>query len=81
LVASDSQAPDERAALRDGGYGSQLAEPMHHGAEVVGVVALYRRRERPWSRFRVGCACSPTRSAPRWTRPRVPRRRGPDTAR
>jgi diguanylate cyclase (GGDEF)-like protein len=44
----------ERRALAAGGYGGVLLVPLDAGGAVLGLVACYRRRARPWSRESVG---------------------------
>jgi GAF domain-containing protein len=56
-LVSDSTVPaEERAALRETGYGARLTTPIHRGDQVVGMLELYSHQERPWSRFHISRA-------------------------
>src|SRR4051794_30741461 len=54
LLASDVRGPaDERALLAELGLGSKLTVPVVLMGETIGLLELYSRRERPWSRFQI----------------------------
>ncbi|WP_445151763.1 EAL domain-containing protein [Baekduia sp. Peel2402] len=51
VLRSDVEADRvERRALADSGYSGVLLVPIEDGGVVLGLVAAYRRRARPWSR-------------------------------
>jgi len=51
VLRSDVEADHvERRALADSGYAGVLLVPIEEGGVVLGLVAAYRRRARPWSR-------------------------------